>query len=152
MQHVSEMRVRNLLADTYTYVRGRVRARVWYTGKVPLLNYAVRPLLPSPTVQSSRSTHVHGAGGMGNTASNKAPDAASGAYSPTPREENVYGEYFPAPTRERYTTSSGPYGPSSLGTTSSSVSPPVPPRLGGLERRAMTMGARERNSDPQVRS
>ena len=88
---------------------------------------------------------------MGNTTSNKAPDAASGAYSPTPREETVYGEYFhPPPGSTRY-SSSGTYGPSSLGTTSSSVTPPVPPRATGLERRSMTVVARERPSDSPVR-
>ena len=87
---------------------------------------------------------------MGNTASNKAPDAASGAYSPTPREETVYGEYFHPPPSSRY-SSSGTYGPSSLGTTSSSVTPPVPPRATGLERRSMTVVAREKPSDSPVR-
>ena len=88
---------------------------------------------------------------MGNTASNKAPDAASGAYSPTPREENVYGEYFPAPTSSRY-GSSGNYGPSPLGTSTSSATPPIPPRVsGGLERRSMTVVVRERPTDSPVR-
>ena len=89
---------------------------------------------------------------MGNTASNKAPDAASGAYSPTPREETVYGEYFHPPPSSRYSSSGTYAGPSSLGTTSSSVTPPVPPRATGLERRSMTVVAREKPSDSPVRT
>ena len=95
-------------------------------------------------------SHTSASRKMGNTASNKAPDSASGAYSPTPREETVYGDYFHPPPSSRY-SSSGTYAPSSLGTTSSSVTPPVPPRASGLERRSMTVVARERPSESPVR-
>ena len=95
---------------------------------------------------------------MGNTstASNKVPDAASGAYSPSPRDEHVYGESFYAPASSRYSTVSGTYGHSSLGSSATlpaTSTPPIPPRVGGgggLERRSMTVVARERPADSPV--
>lgn len=89
---------------------------------------------------------------MGNSTSSKAADqAASGAYSPTPREENVYDHSFPPgpPTSSassRYSASSG--GTSSVqppALFSESTTPPVPPR--GLERRANTVVSRDRRSE-----
>ena len=106
--------------------------------------------LRHPPTANQQATGKRSRLGMGNTASNKAPDSASGAYSPTPREETVYGDYFHPPPSSRY-SSSGTYAPSSLGTTSSSVTPPVPPRTSGLERRSMTVVARERPSESPVR-
>lgn len=92
---------------------------------------------------------------MGNNASsnNKAVDAASGAYSPTPREENIYDQSFPpGPPNSRYggPTSSAPSSHQThshpiLAHSMSSVTPPIPPR--GLERRSYTMVSREKRPE-----
>jgi len=84
---------------------------------------------------------------MGNNASNnnKGSDAASGTYSPTPRDGNIYDQSFPppAPSTARYSGGiSSTNHHSSLTHSMSSASPPVPPRA--LERRSHTMVVRER--------
>lgn len=97
---------------------------------------------------------------MGNNASSnsKAAEAASGAYSPTPREENIYDQSFPGPPNSRYSGTSGASA-SNLHQTSlsqflqtnfpSTSAPPVHPR--GLERRSHTMVCREKKSESSVR-
>ena len=96
---------------------------------------------------------------MGNASSNKAAEAASGAYSPTPREGNIYDQSFPpGPPNSRYGGTSGA-SPANLLQQSfshpvqthstSTGTPPVFPRA--LERRSHTTGCREKRSETSVR-
>lgn len=91
---------------------------------------------------------------MGNSTSSSsskgADQAASGAYSPTPREENVYDSSFPPvpPSASASSRYSGVNGTSTVqppALFSESTTPPVPPR--GLERRSHTVVSRDRRSE-----
>ena len=89
---------------------------------------------------------------MGNTA-NKTTDAASGAYSPTPREENVYDPSFMPSSSHRYSHSNSYSAGGGLTQSTSAVNasntPPIPPR--GIERRSQTVVVRDRqHSDAPV--